>query len=42
MTWRARRVTQLTLTAQQSCQVTLLVNGQQRKVKLKKGVNRIS
>ena len=42
MTWRARRVTQLTLTARQSCQVTLLVNGQQRKVKLKKGVNRIS
>ena len=41
MTWRARRVTQLTLTAQQSCQVTLLVNGQQRKVKLKKGANTI-
>ena len=37
MTWQDARVTALTLTAQRSCTVTLLVNGQQKEVKLKKG-----
>ena len=42
MTWRNRRVTALTLTAQRPCQVLLLVNGKQHLVKLKKGANRLS
>ena len=42
MTWRNRRVTQLSLSAQQSCRVTLMANGGQRMVKLKKGVNKIT
>ena len=37
MTWQDARVTALTLTAQRSSTVTLLVNGQQKEVKLKKG-----
>ena len=41
MTWRNHRVTALTLTAQRPCQVQLLVNGEQRLVKLKKGANRL-
>ena len=41
MTWREHRVTALTLTAQQPCEVTLLVNGQQKEVKLKKGKNKV-
>ena len=40
MTWREHRVATLTLTAQQSCKVSLTMNGQQRTVKLKKGVNK--
>ena len=41
MTWQDSRVTNLTLTAQKACKVTLLVNGQQRIVKLKKGINKL-
>ena len=37
MTWQDKRVTHLTLTAQQPCTVTLLANGQQQTLKLKKG-----
>ena len=37
MTWKDKRVTHLTLTAQQPCTVTLLANGQQQTLKLKKG-----
>ena len=38
MTWENRRVTHLTLTAQQPCTVMLLMNGEQEIVKLKKGL----
>ena len=41
MTWRDSRITELTLTAQRACKVTLLMNGQQRVVKLKKGINKL-
>ena len=41
MSWQDSRVTNLTLTAQKACKVTLLVNGQQRIVKLKKGINKL-
>lgn len=37
MTWKDKRVTKLTLTAQQPCTVKLQVNGQQQTLKLKKG-----
>ena len=37
MTWENRRVTRLTLTAQQPCTVTLLVNGQRKDITMKKG-----
>ena len=33
--------TALTLTAQQPCKVTLLVNGKQKEVKLKRGDNKM-
>jgi len=39
MTWENSRVTRLTLNAQQSCSVTLTMNGERRSVKLKKGKN---
>ena len=42
MEWKESRVTALTLTAQQPCRVTLLVNGQQREITLKKGKNLIN
>ena len=41
MAWQASRVTSLTLTTQQACKVTLLMNGQQRMLILKKGKNQI-
>ena len=37
MTWKDKQVTSLTLTAQQPCTVSLLANGQQQTLKLKKG-----
>ena len=37
MTWRDSRVSALTLTAQNPCRVTLVVNGQRKVVKLKRG-----
>jgi alpha-L-fucosidase 2 len=37
MTWKDRRVTKLTLTTQQPCTVMLVMNGEQKIVKLKKG-----
>jgi len=37
MTWKDKKVTNLTLTAPQSCKVTLVMNGDQTIVKLKKG-----
>ena len=37
MTWKDKQVTSLTLTAQHPCTVTLLTNGQQQTLKLKKG-----
>lgn len=40
MTWKDGKVTNLILTAQQPCKITLLVNGQQKEVKLKKGENK--
>ena len=39
MTWKDGRVTKLTLNAQQPCQVMLLMNGERKAVKLKKGIN---
>ena len=39
MTWQDSRVTSLTLTAQQPCKVTLLMDGKSKVVKLKKGEN---
>ena len=41
MEWNNSRVTALTLTAQQPSKVTLLMNGAQRELALKKGHNRI-
>jgi len=40
--WKDRKVTALTLTTRQSCKVTLIVNGQQKVVRLKKGSNRLN
>lgn len=37
MTWRDSRVVALTLTSQRPCRVTLIVNGQRKTVKLKRG-----
>ncbi len=37
MTWKDKQVTSLTLTAQQPCTVTLVMNGEQKTVKLNKG-----
>ena len=42
MTWRDMKVETLTLNAQQRCEVTLTVNGEQKRVKLNKGMNRIT
>ena len=42
MEWKDSKVTALTLTAQQPCRITLLVNGRQKEVKLKKGDNKIT
>ena len=39
MTWQNNRVTKLILTTQQPCKVTLLVNGERKIVKLKRGAN---
>ena len=39
MEWKGHRVTSLNLVAKQACKVSLLVNGKQRTVKLKKGEN---
>ena len=39
MTWRNKTVSALTLFAQQSCKVTLTMNGEQKVVKLKAGEN---
>ena len=41
MEWRDSKVRVLTLTAQQACEVKLVVNGEQKEVKLNKGENRI-
>ena len=42
MEWKDSKVTALTLTAQQPCKVTLVVNGQQKDIKLKKGDNKVN
>ena len=42
MVWKDSKVTDLTLTAQQPCKITIMVNGQIKEVKLKKGDNKIS
>jgi alpha-L-fucosidase 2 len=42
MEWKDSKVTALTLTAQQPCKVTLVVNGQQKEIKLKKGDNKVN
>ena len=39
MTWKDGQVTKGTLTVQQPCRVTLLMNGERKVLKLKKGVN---
>ena len=39
MEWKGHRVTSLNLVTKQACKVSLLVNGKQRTVKLKKGEN---
>ena len=39
MTWNDGQVTKGTLTVQQPCRVTLLMNGERKVLKLKKGVN---
>ena len=39
MTWQDGKVKKLSLTAQQPCVVTLLMNGERKKVKLKRGEN---
>ena len=41
MTWQDSRVTSLTVIAQKSCVVMLTMNGETRKVKLKKGINKL-
>lgn len=41
MEWYNSRVTALTLTAQRSCKVNVMMNGYQREVKLKKGSNKV-
>ena len=40
MTWKDKKVTELTLTAQQPCKVSLVMNGEQKVVELKKGQNK--
>ena len=40
MTWKDKKVTNLTLTAQRPRKVTLVMNGEQKVVKLKKGQNK--
>ena len=40
MTWKDKKVTNLTLTAQQPSKVSLIMNGEQKVVKLKKGQNK--
>ena len=40
MTWKDKKVSALTLTAQQPCKVVLTINGTQQTVKLKKGQNK--
>ena len=40
MTWKNKKVSALTLTAQQPCKVVLTINGTQQTVKLKKGQNK--
>lgn len=40
MTWKDKKVTDLTLTAQQPCKVSLVMNGEQKVVELKKGQNK--
>ena len=42
MTWRDMKVETLALNAQQRCEVMLTVNGEQKMVKLNKGMNRIT
>ena len=39
MTWQDGKVKKLSLTAKQSCVVTLLMNGERKEVKLKRGEN---
>ena len=41
MEWKDSKVTALTLTSQQPAKITLMVNGQVKVVKLKKGDNKI-
>jgi hypothetical protein len=41
MEWKESKVTALTLTSQQPAKITLMVNGQVKVVKLKKGDNKI-
>ncbi len=41
MTWHDVKVETLTLNAQHRCEVTLTVNGEQKRVKLNKGMNKI-
>ena len=41
MEWHNSRVTALTLTAQRSCKVNVIMNGHQRAVKLRKGRNKV-
>ena len=41
MKWSNKKVSSLVLTAQHRCEVTLGVNGEQKRVKLNKGTNRI-
>ena len=42
MSWQNSCVTNLTLTAKKACKLKLLMNGQQRIVKLKKGKNKVN
>jgi alpha-L-fucosidase 2 len=39
MTWQDGKVKKVSLTAQQPCVVTLLMNGERKKVELKRGEN---
>ena len=42
MIWRSGKVTDLTITAAQSCKISLKVNGTIKSVKLHKGENKIT